>query len=71
MCFVRTGLDCLLDPGVVPEPTALLRIAAPTALLVAPGAALAAAARLAPLPRPSKRPELVFLGDSLVMGHAQ
>ncbi|CAE8721209.1 unnamed protein product, partial [Polarella glacialis] len=73
-----TALDCALDPGVnIWDPVGLARIALPTALLVAPGAAVAACARLKPLPRSlplvrdaaQKRDcAVVFVGDSLTQG---
>ncbi|CAL1141057.1 unnamed protein product [Cladocopium goreaui] len=68
-----TGLDCVLDPGVRPEdPAALLKIALPTAFLVAPGAAVAACARLKPKPigleEGMDSAAVVFVGDSLTQG---
>eukprot|EP00434_Breviolum_minutum_P028938 symbB.v1.2.025596.t1/scaffold2482.1/size80432/2 len=68
-----TGLDCAIDPGVRPfeDPAALLKIALPTALLVAPGAAVAACARLKPKPaslEEAKNVTAVFVGDSLTQG---
>eukprot|EP00439_Symbiodinium_sp_Y106_P019447 s4246_g2.t1 len=70
-----TFLDCVVDPGVKPfeDPGSLLNIALPTSLLVAPGAAVAAAAQLAPRPTgiaEAKKTKTcaVFVGDSLTQG---
>ena len=55
------------------DPGSLLNIALPTSLLVAPGAAVAAAAQLAPRPTgiaEAKKTKTcaVFVGDSLTQG---
>ncbi|CAJ1336390.1 unnamed protein product [Effrenium voratum] len=67
-----TGLDCALDSGVHPleDPMSIVKIALPTALLVAPGAAIAACARLTPKPKElaQEGATAVFLGDSLTQG---
>lgn len=73
-----TGLDCALDPGVnIGDPIGLVQIALPTALLVAPGAAVYACARLVPRPTglqdmqesgQKRQCAAVFLGDSLTQG---
>lgn len=68
-----TTLDCCLDPGIE-YPWGLLRVALPTSLLVAPGAAVAACGRLAPRPCGLEQRGVigdvcaVFLGDSLTHG---
>ncbi|CAE7548973.1 unnamed protein product [Symbiodinium sp. CCMP2456] len=67
-----TFLDCVVDPGVKPfeDPGSLLNIALPTSVLVAPGAAVAASAQLAPRPTGISEAKkmktcAVFVGDSL------
>ena len=70
---IWTALDCALDPGVNPvaDPSSLLKIALPTSLLVGPGAAVAACARLQPRPvgmADAEKTCAVFVGDSLTQG---